>query len=59
MPKELVFLLLIYMIHGELQHSLRDTSSGYLRKERTQARLRPASRDQVIETGYTAKPRLP
>lgn len=51
--------MLVCVIHGELQHSLRDTSSGYLRKERTQARLRPASRDQVIETGYTAKPRLP
>jgi hypothetical protein len=39
--------LLVYMVHGELQHSLGDTFAGYLRKERTQARVRSGSRDQV------------
>lgn len=39
--------LLVYMVHGEFQHSLGDTFAGYLRKERIQARVRFGSRGQV------------
>lgn len=58
LPKELVLPLPVYMVHGELQHSLGNASARHLRKERTQARVRSGSRGQELYIIYTSKLRL-